>query len=77
MKVASLTTGILSLVFCFVPIVGIVLGIAAVCTAARSGEKVSGMSAAGLVCGIVGLCLGAAMTLAMGCTACLANRAMG
>ncbi len=72
MKVASLVTGILSLVFCWVPVLGVVLGIVAVCTARgkanESGE--AGLGAAGMTCGVIGLCLGVVMLLISGCTVC-------
>lgn len=72
MKVASLVTGILSLVFCFTPILPVVLGIIAICTArAGAGEDgMKGLCVAGLTCGIIGLCLGAIITLVSGCTVC-------
>lgn len=58
MGVASMVTGILSLITCFIPGVGIVLGIIAIATAKKDAEgKLPGMAIAGLVCGIVGLCV--------------------
>lgn len=69
MKVASMVTGILSLVFCFVPVVGVILGIVAVITARAEG-KVEGMAVAGLTCGIIGLCIGVVTLGVTGCAAC-------
>lgn len=69
MKVASMVTGILSLVFCFVPIVGVILGTVAV-IAARAEGKVEGMAVAGLTCGIIGLCIGVVTLGVTGCAAC-------
>ncbi len=68
MKVASLVTGILSIVLCFVPVLGIILGIVAVCTGRRQDEKPDGIRTAGLTCGIIGLSLSVVLTGVMACT---------
>lgn len=73
MKVASMVTGILSLVFSFVPVLGIVLGIVGICTARSSGMeagKLPGMAAAGLTCGIIGVCIGTVVIFVSGCAMC-------
>ena len=58
MGVSSMVLGILSLVFCWVPGIGIVLGIIAIANAKKDEEgMLPGMAVAGLVCGIVGLCV--------------------
>ena len=69
LKIASMVTGILSLIFCFVPLLGVILGVVAVITARTEG-KVEGMAVAGLTCGIIGLCIGVVTLGVMGCTAC-------
>lgn len=70
MRVASLVTGILSLVCAFVPLLGLALGIVAVCCAraSKSGEKMEGIAVGGLVCGIIGLCIGGISSLVTGCS---------
>ena len=70
MRVASLVTGILSIVFCFVPVLGIILGIVAVCMGRSQDEKRDGIRTAGLTCGIIGLCLSAVLTGITACTMC-------
>ena len=74
MKVASLVTGILSLVFCYIPIFSCALGIIAIVTACKAEGGISGMSAAGLTCGIVGAAINVILTIATSCTIYLARR---
>ncbi len=58
MGAASMVTGILSLLFSFIPGVGIVLGVIAIALARKDEDgNMHGMAIAGLVCGIVGLCI--------------------
>ncbi|MCP4847365.1 MAG: DUF4190 domain-containing protein [Verrucomicrobiaceae bacterium] len=61
--VSSLVCGIISIVLCWVPIVGLVLGIIAIMGQSRAKKKIyadpenyegGGLAIAGLVCGIVG-----------------------
>ncbi len=61
--VASLVCGIISIVFCWVPIAGLVLGIIAIvsankakATAAQSPERyeAGGVRVGGFICGIIG-----------------------
>lgn len=76
MKVASMVTGILSVVFCFVPVLGVVLGIVGICTA-RSGMeegKLPDMAVVGLTCGIIGVCIGTVVMFVSGfamCASCI------
>ena len=68
-KVASLVTGILSIVFCFIPAIGLILGLIAIITAKKEPSgQIAGMSAAGLTCGIIGLVICAIITLVAGCS---------
>ena len=73
MKTASLVTGILSLVFCFVPVLGMVLGIVGICTAGGGMEdgRMPGQAVAGLTCGIIGLCIGVVILFISGCAMCV------
>lgn len=73
MQVASMVTGILSLLFCFVPVLGVVLGIVGICTARGATDeegKMPGMAVAGLTCGIIGVCIGMIVLFVSGCTMC-------
>jgi hypothetical protein len=70
--VASLVCGILAVVFAYVPVLGVVLGIAAMVNAGRArraqadGPELwlpTGMPIAGKVCGIIGTVLSSLATL--------------
>lgn len=75
MSVAALVTGILSLLCSAVPVLGIVLGVIAICCArsSKTGEKMDGLAVGGLVCGIVGLCICGIVSIATGCVVCAFN----
>lgn len=68
MGVASLVTGIASLVFSWVPLLGLALGIVGtVCGGkGQKDETQKGLATGGLVCGIIGTVIGAIFTL-IGC----------
>ena len=74
MAVAALVLGIVSLVFCFIPGIGIVgpivgiVGIILGALAKKKGEK-KGMATAGLVCAIIGTALSLIAYIA--CVACV------
>lgn len=70
--VAALVCGILSIVFCWVPIAGLVLGIIAILQAGKAkriassdGERYEqgGVRVGGFVCGIVGTCFAGIYTI--------------
>lgn len=70
--VASLVCGILAVVFAYVPVLGVVLGIAAMVNAGRARRALadgpelwlpSGLPVAGQVCGIIGAILSSLATL--------------
>ncbi len=73
MATASLVTGILSLVFCWVPVLGVGLGIAGIVTSKpdENGKR-NGLSIAGLVCGIVGLSICGIITVGVACSGIIA-----
>ena len=74
MKVASLVTGILSVVLLYIPILSAILGIVAIVTACKSEGGIAGMSVAGLTCGIVGAAINVILTIGTGCTIFMARR---
>lgn len=70
--VASLVCGILAVVFAYVPVLGVVLGIAAMANAGRARRALivgpdlwlpSGLPIAGQVCGVIGAVLSSLATL--------------
>ena len=70
--VASLVCGILAVVFAYVPVFGVVLGVAAMINAGRARRALvdgpdlwlpSGLPIAGQVCGIIGAVLSSLATL--------------
>jgi hypothetical protein len=70
--IASLICGILGLMLCGMPLVGLGLGIAAIIAARRARRALathpdlylqSGVSAAGMICGIIGTVFSALSTL--------------
>ena len=70
MGIAALVLGISSLLFSFVPLLGLILGVIAVCLARGChDESQRGLAVGGLTCGIIGLCIGALTTLGVACVA--------
>lgn len=60
--IAGLITGILSIVFCWIPFIGIILGIVGIVTGNQGRRSTSkGMAMAGLATGIVGIVLSVIM----------------
>ncbi|MCH4184235.1 MAG: DUF4190 domain-containing protein [Eggerthellaceae bacterium] len=64
--VPALVCGILSIVFCIIPVINLVLAIVAVVLASKAKHEVRGSDAAtgGFVCGIIGILLAVILTIA-------------
>lgn len=75
MAIAALILGISSLVFCWVPFLGIGLAIAATITGAKGKNDPTkrGMAMAGMIMGIIAIVLSAIFTTCTMCTLCAAG----
>ena len=74
MAIAALVLGIASLVVCWIPGLGLVLGVVGIILAVmarKENDENKGMVTAGLVCAIIGAVLGLIITSCTACTACL------
>lgn len=77
MAIAGLVLGIISIVFCWIPFVGIVAGVVGLILAVLGRKNClptqAGMATAGLVLSIVGLCISGIVTTCEMCAYCEAK----
>lgn len=70
MAVAALVLGILSIILCFAPFVGLGMGIVALCLGVSAKKRLpageQGMATAGVVLGIIGIIIGAIVSIVWG-----------